>query len=202
MSRYYEKCIRPRLTELMKRIDVTDHQMLSFMNQEKMLSDDDQHNLESTSLMRPSEKDNLFFHTILRTGLATETQFRAFCAALTKRRGAEKDDLAQSLLKDADFESESASPTSFERKPNPKELNNLSKLIASDDMWKPLGRCLDVPDSKLTEIAATHHSPRERAYQMLQSWVKKNSNAATVKLLCEALCEESRDDTAKEIFGW
>ncbi|XP_065828229.1 uncharacterized protein [Oscarella lobularis] len=104
MSDFYEDFIRPQLTELMKKIDVTDHQMLSYMYQEKMITEDDQHNLAATSQMSPSEKQRLFFQTILARGLGSEAKFRTFCTALTKRRGAHMDDLAQLLLAHAKLE--------------------------------------------------------------------------------------------------
>ncbi|XP_065836068.1 uncharacterized protein [Oscarella lobularis] len=84
------------------------------------------------------------------------------------------------------------------RKPTGRELNKLSKELTS---WKPVARCLLVPEPNISEIERKYaNDPREQVYQALLQWVQRESESASVKALCRALRDEGQTAIAAEVF--
>ena len=69
--------------------------------------------------------------------------------------------------------------------PKDDELEELGDEIV--EIWRKLGRRLDVSDAKLHEITQAHDQFSERGYQMLKHWKQQKGPAATYQALCNAL---------------
>ena len=86
------------------------------------------------------------------------------------------------------------------RKPSPDELNNLSQCIAFD--WESLARRLSVSVNKINQIQRDNIGrSREQAQQALNIWMEKESNSASVEILCRALCQEKKKSVAATVFN-
>ena len=70
--------------------------------------------------------------------------------------------------------------------PSREDLESISQKIA--EAWKPLGRRLNIDDSKLTAFHKEHEEYAEKPYQMLLHWKEKEGLAASYKVLYDALC--------------
>ena len=88
----------------------------------------------------------------------------------------------------------------MKRKPTERELNKLSKELATT--WKPIARCLlSDPHGTIGQIEVNYaNDVREQAYQALQQWMQQASESATVEALCRALCGEGKKAIAGTVF--
>jgi len=86
--------------------------------------------------------------------------------------------------------------------PSNEELETLSQKIAEG--WKPLGRRLEMDESKLTAFDKENEEYSEKPYKMLLFWKQREGSAATYQVLHDALCHPlvNRRDLAEEICGY
>ena len=89
-----------------------------------------------------------------------------------------------------------------EGSPSNEELETLSQKIGEG--WKPLGRRLNMNDSKLIAFHKENEEYTEKPYKMLLFWKQRESSAATYQVLYEALCHRlvNRRDLAEDICGY
>ena len=67
----------------------------------------------------------------------------------------------------------------------------LGRLAAQIEKWKPLGRQLDFDDASLTGFDRDHSEYREKVYAMLSEWKQRGgAKNATYQILYDALCDE------------
>lgn len=83
--------------------------------------------------------------------------------------------------------------------PSDEELEWLSQKIAKG--WKPLGRRLNIDESKLTGIHKENEEYSEKPYQMLLYWKEREGSNATYQVIHDALCHYlvERKDLAEKL---
>ena len=86
----------------------------------------------------------------------------------------------------------------IERPPSTEELLNLSKRLSND--WKNLARRLGEDDGVIASVENDAKGANERPYQMLQNWMEREGESATVGRLCKALIMDKKTRTATTIF--
>lgn len=82
------------------------------------------------------------------------------------------------------------------------DLERLSHWVV--EIWEPPGRRLNIEDKKLTAVDKKNVQCNEKAYKKLRHLKQKEGSAATLEVLCDALCHEflNRKDLAEKIFQW
>ena len=77
---------------------------------------------------------------------------------------------------------------------------DLERLSAKIEKWKPLGRRLKLESSELEALHKDNEEWSEKAFAMLMKWKQKKGSDATYRCLYDALCHDlvNRKDLAEE----
>lgn len=65
-------------------------------------------------------------------------------------------------------------------------------------VWKPLGRQLEIDETKLTKFQEENKKLEEQVYQMLLHWKQRDASDATYRVLYDALCNVDRKDLGED----
>ena len=85
-----------------------------------------------------------------------------------------------------------------ERPPSTEELLDVSKRLSND--WKNIARRLGEDEDAIASVENDAKGANERPYQMLQNWMEREGESATVRRLCKALIMDKKTRTATAIF--
>lgn len=78
-------------------------------------------------------------------------------------------------------------------------LMDISEQLARD--WKQLGRKLGINSNRIDSIDADHKTVKEKGYQVLLQWKRRDGGEATGQALSDKLTLIGRKDVAEHLAG-
>ena len=85
--------------------------------------------------------------------------------------------------------------------PSDRDLVGLSQEL---EIWKTVGRRLEIEEAELTALDLENREWSEKVYKMLRHWKERNGSTATYRVLHDALCHPlvNRRDLAEKLWEY